>query len=85
MYRSGWVSYAPSYHRVEYRRATNTVFSSGSGTLGFRRVNGVYRGSAYQTRSDWTRSVYRRGGVASLGYAMSYIGFPEWCISGWVF
>ena len=36
VYRSGWVSYAPSYHRVEYRRATNTVFSSGSGTLGFR-------------------------------------------------
>ena len=36
VWKSGWVSYASSYHRVEYRRATNTVLSSGNNTLGFR-------------------------------------------------
>ena len=38
-------------------------------------MNGIYRGSANTTRSDWTRSGHRRGGVASLGYAQAYIGF----------
>ena len=36
VWKSGWISYASSYHRVEYRRATNTVLSNGDNTLGFR-------------------------------------------------
>ena len=36
VWKSGWVSYASSYHRVEYRRATNTVLSNGNNSLGFR-------------------------------------------------
>ena len=47
-------------------------------------MNGVYRGSAYQTLSSMTREAYRRGGVAILGYAQAYIGFRcEWCKQGW--
>ena len=69
-----------AYYAVHTRcaRRDSQGLNRGHHNIGFR-LNGVYRGSAYQTRSDWIRSDYRRGGVASLGYAMAYIGFRWWC------
>ena len=78
--RSGYYIYS-SYKccRCGYRTQLNKDWSSTAVLVGFRCVNGVFRGGNWYQRPSYTRIVIRSGSE-KRSYVLNSIGFrSEWC------